>query len=702
MKFSIIASRDVILDMVNIGEGNIIDDDWWAHNARVTEILKKYMIIHYIKGFNNGLVDGYGMLSKCTNLEEIFYVFDDLEMGHTWIDLLQSIPNWYDDNCFKTKKLIEEYPDEYPDVEVLFEEDSSEENEDDAKEAAINADIQKLLDGGLVFPDEDVVEEDEKKKGDKTTPTETELLNRCLFDNTNHRSYADLYLYIDNHFSSYMISHRTKKVITTYKWNPKTRLYMIIQDREIMSTVTKILDTYFRMKLSFVLNSLADKTLNKDAKKAIIAQRDQYVKVITKAGNASFMQSVSSYVIVDTVSEGFFDELDSEPYVINFKNGILECKTNTFRKRVPSDYYSAALPYDYKPHPDPIIRQELEDKISNIFNNSKKDVVCAKSYMGYSMLGINYEQISLWLVGALACNGKSTFAQMTERMFSTYFKKISNKTFEMGFTKHHKQFADLKGKRIAFLSEMSRKNIDTDLFKDIIGDENLGGNEVMFGTTEDIPITFTFLFTSNNDPSFQTDAGVKRRGMVIRTENQFLSKEDYDNREQNEEDMSTLHVMDKNISKKMKQDDYKLALFHILYEYTLKYIEEEKLRETDGAINEWKSKCEDNDAMSSFLEQYFEKGKMEDGYLIHKDDFLEMYRKATGMDKTSFQNILNDLRRLKITYIRDKKSNVREDHTVIIGKQTDSDKLTNPVLKTGFIIGIKRNDIRIRNRKRDD
>ena len=537
---------------------------------------------------------------------------------------------------------------------------------------------------------------------DMEKATEIRKINRCISEET-HCSFADLYYFISHEYKNYVYTCPLKDGnMVIYKWDGKRTLYDIVDTKLIITTIIHDLSHYFRSKMERTYDKLKNidiKKLKKDIKeekKGIQEEADTYFGILKKVGTYSFIRDVANIYINLEINKKFLKKLNSNPYVINFKNGILDVKDDclyidpdeydenmtredviksqkslSFRERDPTkDFYTFCLNFDYESTYDITIYDELQQIINNTCNNRTRDANLLKAYLGYSMLGVTWEQKCLWLVGPLACDGKSTLIEMFKEMFLEYFVDLDNRLFEKGYQKQHKQFAETLNKRVAFVEEVSRKNMDIELFKRMIGNKDLGSNEVMFGTTKDIPITFKFIFSSNNNPSFQSDAGVKRRGMLLEMDSQFLTQKDYDKRD----NKTGCYLMDKKLLEKMEDDKYKLALFHIYYEYTLLYYWQGEIYPgyTNRAIKKWKGVCDDSDSMKVFIEKYcIITNKPVDK--IHKDKFLNKYKRHSGLDNISFANILNDIKRFKIIYKR----------TGRVGG------------KKGALIGIKWNDIEV-------
>lgn len=113
------------------------------------------------------------------------------------------------------------------------------------------------------------------------------------------------------------------------------------------------------------------------------------------------------------------------------------------------------------------------------------------------------------------------------KCFPIYIKKISSKTFDENNAKVHKQLHDIKFARWVYVEELGKGMLNVELIKDFSGGSKIGGNEVLYGTTEDIQLMAKLMIISNNYPTFNNDKGFKRRGILVEMVNQFISEKKY-------------------------------------------------------------------------------------------------------------------------------------------------------------------------------
>jgi len=215
------------------------------------------------------------------------------------------------------------------------------------------------------------------------------------------------------------------------------------------------------------------------------------------------------------------------------------------------------------------------------------------------------------------------------------------------YTKRHKQFAHIKAPvRFVYIEELDKKKLDTQILKDFV-DGNKVNNEIMFGTSENIPIQCKLNLISNFTPSFETDSGVARRGLLIELTNKFLPKEEY---EQNIKEKKGVYPIDDTLEAFIKTVEFKLAFLHILLPYAQKY-HMTGLPHYNPVLSAFKEVCEDNDSIKDFVEQFYETTNDENDR-VSKEEFLEMYRLHFKLKQVTWMNVLNDIKRCGLQYNR--------------------------------------------------
>jgi len=170
----------------------------------------------------------------------------------------------------------------------------------------------------------------------------------------------------------------------------------------------------------FYNSSLADKSEDKSYATKI----KQFQKLISNLKNSPYKTNIMNEACEVFFNKDFKDKLDTNPYLIGFKNGVYDLKLNIFRAGIPEDYISKQMPinyinfkktdkrvldvYDYleKVFPDTSIRNYFLDTSSDVFE------------------GGNKQKIIIFWTGE-GDNAKSVTQTILERMLGSYAIKFS-------------------------------------------------------------------------------------------------------------------------------------------------------------------------------------------------------------------------------------------------------------------------------------
>ena len=358
----------------------------------------------------------------------------------------------------------------------------------------------------------------------------------------------------------------------------------------------------------------------------------------------NFLQSVATLLCGTCYDKDFISKIDHDKTTINFKNGLLCLKTGEFRKRTRKDYVSKCLNYDYNEETNEKMKATILNLMLKICNDDNTVLEDNLRWFGYCLTGETKHQKFLCTIGHSAQNGKSTLTKMFDSAFSIYSIKLDKQTFTKDNNKKHKQFALIKQPiRYAYIEEMDRNKLDGETLKDFIDGHKLN-NEIMFGTSEAIELQCKLNLISNNDLNFDTDEGIKRRGYRQEFTNKFLdaTHKDYN------EGAKGIYLKNENILDMINTEQFKHTFCQIIIPYSIKYYDEGLIlsKQLTDSFNEL---CEENDKMKEFMTRNYEITN-DNQDKIHKDTFLALYRMDTGLKMISWQNLLNDVKRIGLNY----------------------------------------------------
>lgn len=407
----------------------------------------------------------------------------------------------------------------------------------------------------------------------------------------------------------------------------------------------------------FTLASFIQNNIRNEIQKALNDKKNKetarYAKLLTRCTRVKFVKEIVEYCQRVFENEKEIEQLDENRHLLSFKNGVYDLKEKEFRERAKDDFLTTFISYDYSTHIDKKIQKEIETIIKHIANDDDDDYKSLLAYSGYSLTGETSKQKFLNIIGHTASNGKSTFMNILCQALEAYAFKPATETFDKNYTKAHKQFTNMrKPVRLVFIDEIDQGHLSTKKLKTFVDGVSVAGNEIMYGTSEDIKLHCKLVITSNFDPRFQTDNGILRRGYLAVLTNRFLDKDDFEK----EKKKKGVYLKDQTLLNKFKQTEYKLALMQFLIPYAEQYFEK-GLDICEKWTTQFKEIADNNDTLKQYIENNIViTGNDKDR--IHKDEFLQNYNHYTG-EKASFAEILSDLKRLGIKYDREKKINTQ-------------------------------------------
>jgi hypothetical protein len=486
------------------------------------------------------------------------------------------------------------------------------------------------------------------------TPEIKKVIEEALIT-LNHSSVCDIYLKVS---SLLLVCYNIEKSLMMY-FNPVTKLYTEIGIKQLSGVVEKVLKetmTNYRQKRSvdYEWNDELEDEENEKYKdlhtmKQQVTKDKENKKLASlkkSIGDVNFIHGVCILICGHNYDSKFLEKTDYNKSVVNFENGLVCLKTGKFRERTKDDYITKCLDYEYDVKRNEAMIKNIENILLNICNDKKELVEDNKKWFAYCLTGETKEQKFMITVGHSASNGKSTLSKMFKSSFSIYTKKLDKNTFSAGNTKVHKQFVHLKKPiRYIFIEEIDKKKLDCDILKDTTDGDEVN-NEVMWGTSEGIQLQCKVGLISNNNINFDTDNGIERRGLLQELTNRFLVKNVYDESIKNKE--KGTYLLDNSLMDSFKKSDFKLSFFQILLPYAQKYYSS-GLGISEAMRKPFQELCEDNDKMKEFINDNFIITK-DSKDKIHKDTFLEMYRYVSNLKNISWQNILNDIKRLGLVY----------------------------------------------------
>ena len=198
----------------------------------------------------------------------------------------------------------------------------------------------------------------------------------------------------------------------------------------------------------------------------------------------------------------FYTNLDQNPYLLCFKNGVIDFKNKTFRRGLPEDYISFCTNIDYyaenSKKRDTVCEQELKTFMAQLFPNEKLQRYMWE-HLASSLIGTQENQTFNMYVGS-GRNGKSVLVDLMARVLGDYKGTVPTTLItqtrpSIGSTSS--EIAQLRGLRYAVMQEPSKGDkVNEGILKEVTGGDPIQGRALFKDTVTFIP-QFTLVVCTN-------------------------------------------------------------------------------------------------------------------------------------------------------------------------------------------------------------
>ena len=340
-----------------------------------------------------------------------------------------------------------------------------------------------------------------------------------------------------------------------------------------------------------------------EGQKRINEQIKTYAKLYDQVDKSGFYSMISKHLETILYDNEFYRKLDANLYEVAFKNGIYDVRTNTFRNGFTmEDYLTSTIEFDYV---EPT--QEEKDFIKNevlfkICNANTEHLEYYLNVLGQAMTGdAELEKVLYFMVGVGGNNGKTLIFEALQDIMPNYVGEIDRKTFENGYSKAHKHLQNIRGKRIVYVEEMSGKEQNIEILKQI-GDGKVIKNEIMYGTDETINVMCKLFFLSNCQANLKIDGGIGNRYRQLCHNSSFQPHNKTDNFE------TLQFVQNRNLASLLK-GQYKHALIQLMMDYAHKYTQNNVIDIPSDFQEAIKNTLDSNDEVKCWFDEYCEYGE---------------------------------------------------------------------------------------------
>jgi phage/plasmid-associated DNA primase len=371
-----------------------------------------------------------------------------------------------------------------------------------------------------------------------------------------------------------LISPKLKDTLLYCKENwyilNRQNLWNLIKDpiHEIVHEIRKYIDDSL-VEVALQIRACDDENERKD----LLVLQKQLINLYNETQLTSYLSVIKSHLKITILDNELIDKLDMTREVLVFQNGVMDLRTKTFREGVlSSDYVSNTIPFDYTNNFNVEKRKYVEKQFTRILNNNTEHYQYLFSLLGACLLGRPdwLKMLLFWIDKtelSKGDNGKSFIVKILSHIFPNYVYKTKETLIDKHYTKTHKQLTLMKGKRIVYIEELPNdKDLNYSLLKDISDGEAVE-NEVMYGTSEKIQISFSLVILSNHIPKIDpSQEAVYNRYKQV----SFTSHFDRTGERQVENEETLEFIADTTLGERLTKD-YRDEIYSIMIDFANLY-----------------------------------------------------------------------------------------------------------------------------------
>jgi len=207
------------------------------------------------------------------------------------------------------------------------------------------------------------------------------------------------------------------------------------------------------------------------------------------------------------------DELDSNPWLLNVRNGTVDILSGEFREHRQEDMITKIANVDYDPNADCPMWKKF---VREIMDYKAEIIKFVQTAAGWSLSGDISEQTMFILYGTGA-NGKSTFLNTIMYILGDYATATPTETFmKKTGDNFSNDVARLRSTRFVTTTEVEQgRRLSEPLIKKITGNDEMTAR-FLYGEFFNFKPTFKIFMATNHKPVIKgTDHGIWRRIKLI-------------------------------------------------------------------------------------------------------------------------------------------------------------------------------------------
>ncbi len=259
--------------------------------------------------------------------------------------------------------------------------------------------------------------------------------------------------------------------------------------------------------------SVADQMLDEAKDMTDSRGRTEALKWAARTHSGFHLNSMADLAKSERPVPVFAKDLDADPNLLNCKNGTIDLATSELHPHRKSQLLTRQANASFEPGaPCPV----WEDSISTIFGGDAELIAYFQRVCGYSLLGVNGEQVMFLLYGSGA-NGKSTVVEAISDVLGDYSQQAPS---ELLLSRRKEgaspELARIRGKRLVVAVETdSGRKLDESGVKQMTGGDTLVARGLYEGYVEFSNHASICLVTNHLPDVSGTDEAIWRRLQLV-------------------------------------------------------------------------------------------------------------------------------------------------------------------------------------------
>jgi P4 family phage/plasmid primase-like protien len=247
-------------------------------------------------------------------------------------------------------------------------------------------------------------------------------------------------------------------------------------------------------------------------------------KVKKEFGMSGYKDNVMKECREEFYSDTFLKQLDSNPRIVGFQNGVYDLDLGHLRDGCPDDYISMCSGIEYKEFADGGPEMlKLERYLEQTFPDPEIRRYWLDVY-SESFCGENtYKKFFLWT--GSGNNGKSLLTSILEKMYGQYSIDLPTSLVTQKRASSNSaspEMARSEGTRVAWLKEPSAdEKINVGIIKELTGNDTIY-TRGLYKEGHEIKCMFDLTMVCNTPPILENDIAVWNRARIIPFESEFV------------------------------------------------------------------------------------------------------------------------------------------------------------------------------------